>query len=201
MSCVTSRVTCHVSRVTCHVSRVTCHVSHVTIFFFILFIFFLRTKWWSLLVEGLLSMGPTPSSFLIANTFCGLFGKLSGQGKTFWVAMLPCYQSFSLSGAQLWCAKLYCFFLHWTILILSVYALVLYIKDKIWKFGILKSFNMLLIFLLIVLLQYHVVFSFKKLHPPATLLNDPHHVHILETPPSSPPAMFLPPFRKSPLSM
>ena len=52
------RVMCHVSRVTCHVSRVTCHVS-----FFLLLFFFFWTKWWSLLVEGLLSTGPTPSSF------------------------------------------------------------------------------------------------------------------------------------------
>ena len=43
-------VTCHVSRVTCHMSHVTCHV------------FFVRTKLWSLSVEGLLSTGPTPSS-------------------------------------------------------------------------------------------------------------------------------------------
>jgi hypothetical protein len=54
-----SRATCHdVSRVTCHVSHVTCHVSHV-----IFFPSFFRTKWWSLSVEGLLSTGPTPSSF------------------------------------------------------------------------------------------------------------------------------------------
>ena len=42
----------NVSRVTCHMSRVICHVSQ----------FFFWTKWWSLLVEGLLSTGPTPSS-------------------------------------------------------------------------------------------------------------------------------------------
>ena len=48
--------TCHVSCVTCHVSCVLCHMSHVTCIFFSL------TKWWSLLVEGLLSTGPTPSS-------------------------------------------------------------------------------------------------------------------------------------------
>ena len=56
MSCVTcdmSCVTCHLS---CHLSCVTCHT------------FFLGgagTKWWSLTVEGLLSTGPTPSSFTI----------------------------------------------------------------------------------------------------------------------------------------
>ena len=41
--------------------------------------------------------------FLIANTFCGLFGKLSGRGKTFRVAMLPCYQGFSFSECQCQC--------------------------------------------------------------------------------------------------
>ena len=50
-----SHVICHVPCVTCHMSCVTCHMSH---FFF--------TKWWLLLVEGLLSMGPTPSSLLTA---------------------------------------------------------------------------------------------------------------------------------------
>ena len=54
-------VTCHISHVTCHVSRVMCHMSHVA-FFFILFLFF-WIKCWNLLVERLLSMGPTPSSF------------------------------------------------------------------------------------------------------------------------------------------
>ena len=58
MSCVTCHFTCHVSHVTCHVSRVTCHN-----FFLFFFSFFFRTKWWSLSVEGLLSTGPTPSSF------------------------------------------------------------------------------------------------------------------------------------------
>ena len=53
-------VTCHMSHVTCHVSHVTCHLSNVTFFF-------VRTKWWSLLVEGLLSIGPTTSS-LISST-------------------------------------------------------------------------------------------------------------------------------------
>ena len=40
-------------------SRVTCHMSHV------FFLCFYLAKWWSLLVEGLLSTGPTPSSFLL----------------------------------------------------------------------------------------------------------------------------------------
>ena len=39
-----------------NMSRVTCHVSHVTSHFFFL------TQWQSLSVEGMLSMGPTPSS-------------------------------------------------------------------------------------------------------------------------------------------
>ena len=51
--------TCHVSHVTCHMSHVTCHVSHVTFFLLLFFC----TIWWSLSVEGLLSTGPTPSSF------------------------------------------------------------------------------------------------------------------------------------------
>ena len=42
------------SCITCHVSGVTCHVSHV--------FFSSSTKWLSLLVEGLLSTGPTLSS-------------------------------------------------------------------------------------------------------------------------------------------
>ena len=60
-----SCVTCHVSRVTYHVSRVTCPVSHVTchVFFW--------TKWWSLSVEGLLSTGPTPSTFHTNNQLHG----------------------------------------------------------------------------------------------------------------------------------
>ena len=56
--CHVSRVTCHVSHVTCHVSHVTCHMSHILFIFFIFW-----TMWWSLSVEGLLSTGPTPSSF------------------------------------------------------------------------------------------------------------------------------------------
>ena len=36
---------------------------HVQIFFFFFFLFLSWKKWWNLLVEGLLSMGPTPSSF------------------------------------------------------------------------------------------------------------------------------------------
>ena len=47
---------CHMSRVTCHVLHVTHKVSNYLIFF---------TKSWSLLVEGLLSTGPTPSSYYL----------------------------------------------------------------------------------------------------------------------------------------
>ena len=60
------------SCVTCHVSHVTCHMSNVIFFliYFFFFFFFLsfflsfRTKWRSLSGEGLLSTGPTPSSFI-----------------------------------------------------------------------------------------------------------------------------------------
>ena len=48
-----SRVTCHVSRVTCHLSHVTCQI-----------IFFFLDKVVKLVREGLLSTGPTPSSFM-----------------------------------------------------------------------------------------------------------------------------------------
>ena len=60
-----SHVTCHVSRVTCHVSHVICHMSHVMCHMSQLFFCccFFWTKWWSLAGEGLLSTGPTPSSF------------------------------------------------------------------------------------------------------------------------------------------
>ena len=47
---------------TCHVSHFTCLMSHVTCHNFVLLFFW--TKWWSLSVEGLLSTGPTPSSFV-----------------------------------------------------------------------------------------------------------------------------------------
>ena len=70
VSCVTchvSHVTCHMSRVTCHVSHVTCHMSRATCHFF--FFFFFWTKRWSLSVEGLLSTGPTPSSFIRSGIF------------------------------------------------------------------------------------------------------------------------------------
>ena len=43
--------------------HVRCHVSCVTLFVLLFFSFFC-SKWWGLLVECLLSMGHTPSSFL-----------------------------------------------------------------------------------------------------------------------------------------
>ena len=65
LSCITchmSRVTCHVTHVTCHMSHVTCCVSHVVIFFllFFLWIKFGGISW----LEGLIKLGPTPSSLL-----------------------------------------------------------------------------------------------------------------------------------------
>ena len=48
-------ITCRMSHVTCPMSHVTCHMS-------LFFLLFFWTKWWSLLVEGLVSTGPTPSS-------------------------------------------------------------------------------------------------------------------------------------------
>ena len=58
VTCHVSNVMCQLSCITYQVSGVRCHVSHVT-FFSSTFL----TKCWSLLVEGLLSTGPTPSSF------------------------------------------------------------------------------------------------------------------------------------------
>ena len=65
--CHVSHVTCRMPCVTYHVSHVTCHMSNVTceekkedknVI-----------KWWSQSVEGLLSTGPTPSSFLIGHFY------------------------------------------------------------------------------------------------------------------------------------
>ena len=53
-------VACQVSCVTCHKSGVTSHVSGVICQILLLLFFF--TKLWSVLEEGLLSAGPTPSS-------------------------------------------------------------------------------------------------------------------------------------------
>ena len=56
-----SHVKCHMSHVTCHVSRVMCHMSLVTcqqkIYIYIC------DKVVELVVEGLLTTGPTRSSF------------------------------------------------------------------------------------------------------------------------------------------
>ena len=54
-------VTCHLSCDTCHVSHVICHVSHATFCFLhiIIILLLLYSQW----VEGLLSTGPTLSSF------------------------------------------------------------------------------------------------------------------------------------------
>ena len=61
VTCHVSHVTCHMSHVMCHMSHVRCHISCVTHHIF--FLSFL-TKWWSVSVKGLLSMGPTPFSYL-----------------------------------------------------------------------------------------------------------------------------------------
>ena len=53
------------SDVTCHMSGVRCQMSGVTIYIYIYIFFF--TKWLSLSGEGLLSTGPTPSSFPIGH--------------------------------------------------------------------------------------------------------------------------------------
>ena len=58
--CVTSHMSgarCHVSGFRCHMSCVRCHMY---------FIFFPQTNWRNLLVDGLLSTGPTPSSLQAA---------------------------------------------------------------------------------------------------------------------------------------
>ena len=51
---------CHMSHVMCQVSGVTCQVSCVFFLFFLFFFFFYKVV--ELVVEGLLSTGPTPSS-------------------------------------------------------------------------------------------------------------------------------------------
>ena len=60
--CETCHMSCVKSHVICHVSHSMCHISCVTVFN-LLYIFSFWNKWWSLLVEGLLSTGPTLYSF------------------------------------------------------------------------------------------------------------------------------------------
>ena len=55
-----SNTMCHVSPVTCHMSRVTCHI----LFFLLLFYKKNMEEVVDLVVEGLLSTGPTPSSLV-----------------------------------------------------------------------------------------------------------------------------------------
>ena len=64
-------VTCHMSYVMCHMWWLTCHVSHVVKYIYIC-IFFL-TKWWSLSLKGVLSTGPTLSSFFYVNNLKSTF--------------------------------------------------------------------------------------------------------------------------------
>ena len=72
--------------VTCHMSHVTCHMSHVTCHYYYYFL----TQWWSLSVEGLLSTGPTLSSFLLptwqvlnaVSLFIGTFRHVAGSSKS-----------------------------------------------------------------------------------------------------------------------
>ena len=65
-----SHVACHVSRVICHVSHVTCHI----------FLCFFLTNWWGLSVEGLLSTGLTPSSFMCIAMLWSAIAKVYWSG-------------------------------------------------------------------------------------------------------------------------
>ena len=51
VKCLMSHVTCHMSHIMCHMPPVTCQMSCVTCHLF--------TKWWSQLLNRLLSIGPT----------------------------------------------------------------------------------------------------------------------------------------------
>ena len=62
----------HACRFRCQVSGVRCQVSGVTCFFLLFFL----TKWWGWLVEGLLSVEPTLSSFK-EETSCQRFSFLA----------------------------------------------------------------------------------------------------------------------------
>ena len=57
-----SPIKCLISGVTCHVSHVRCPVSESMYYYYYYYIFFF-TNWRSKSMKGLLSMGPTPSSF------------------------------------------------------------------------------------------------------------------------------------------
>ena len=63
----------YVSCVMCHVSHVMCHMStyFFTLFFYKEKIIFSKNciKWWSWLVEGVLSTGHTPSRFCLCETW------------------------------------------------------------------------------------------------------------------------------------
>ena len=71
-------ITCQMSNVRCHMSHVTCHVSCVT-------------KFWTQLVEYLLSTGPTPSIFWVSNMFIAEHTDVSLS------LILPCTISFKVS--------------------------------------------------------------------------------------------------------
>ena len=60
-----SHTMCHVSHVMCHLSPVTCILSYVKKYIYLKKIFKKNNwlTWWSQSLEGLLSTGPTPSSF------------------------------------------------------------------------------------------------------------------------------------------
>ena len=81
-----SHVTCPMSHVTCHMSHVMCHMSYVACYLYIYFFF--RTKWWSLSVKSLLSIGPTPSTFYLSlgwiiSTCWGMIGQAHMQRRDF----------------------------------------------------------------------------------------------------------------------
>ena len=86
------------SRVTCPVSCVTSYVSRFFLFLFLfflfiyLFFFFFRTKWWSLLVEGL-SSTRLPRLVYISLNFTLLY-------KFFWFQESLCVKWFSMTKSE-----------------------------------------------------------------------------------------------------
>ena len=75
-----SHVTCHMSHVTCHLSHVTCQQKKVS----------LRIKLLSLLMEGLLSTGPSPSSLSLTRHYFGkMFWLVSTCGCLFCLLYFP----------------------------------------------------------------------------------------------------------------